>query len=186
MLSAIFFQIKARGQQIFPDFQRFCEGFNRFYPDFHRFSSDFCQIKTFGGVCTPCTPSSYTTVWSVVIKRPELPINDEARMMHILKAQVCGYISAHPGLPQQKTKRESSDASKSELNQASWNETVLKFDSENLMDDHNYFSILLWFFLDRTIWKESRQFDWVSATHLSIGTCYRGTWELLAFEIRKN
>jgi len=39
-------------------------------------------------------------------------------MMHILQAQVCGCIRAHPGLPHQKTKRETSDASKSQLNRA--------------------------------------------------------------------
>jgi len=38
-------------------------------------------------------------------------------MMHTLQAQVCGCISAHPWLPHQKTKRETSDASKSQLNQ---------------------------------------------------------------------
>jgi len=40
-------------------------------------------------------------------------------MMHILQAQVYGCISAHPGLPHQKTKQETSYASKSQLNQAS-------------------------------------------------------------------
>jgi len=39
--------------------------------------------------------------------------------MHILQAQVRVCISAHPGLPHQKTKRETSDAAKSQLNQAS-------------------------------------------------------------------
>jgi len=51
-------------------------------------------------------------------------------MMHILQAQVCGCISAHPGLPHQKTNRETNDASKSKQNQAGWNRTVLKFGSE--------------------------------------------------------
>jgi len=67
-------------------------------------------------------------------------------MMHILQAQVCGYISAHPGLLHQKTKRETSDASKSQLNQASSNKTVLKFGSENQLNVHNYLSILLYDF----------------------------------------
>jgi len=40
-------------------------------------------------------------------------------MMHILQAQVCSCTSAHPGLPHQETKRETSDASKSQLNQSS-------------------------------------------------------------------
>jgi len=41
-------------------------------------------------------------------------------MMHILEAHVWSCISAHPGLPHQKTKREASDALKSQLNEASW------------------------------------------------------------------
>jgi len=41
------------------------------------------------------------------------------RMMHILQEKVCGCIIAHPGLPHQKTKRESSNVLKSQLNQAS-------------------------------------------------------------------
>ena len=60
-------------------------------------------------------------------------------MMHTLQAQVCGCISAHPGLPHQKTKRETNDASKSKLNQASWNKTVLKFVSENQIKGRNFF-----------------------------------------------
>jgi len=54
-------------------------------------------------------------------------------MMYIglLQAQVWTCISAHPGVPHQKTKRETNDASKSQLKQASCNRTVLKFASEN-------------------------------------------------------
>ena len=62
-------------------------------------------------------------------------------MMHILQAQVCGCISTHPGLSYQKTERETSDTSKSQLNQASWNRTVLKFGSENKLNVRNYLSI---------------------------------------------
>jgi len=40
-------------------------------------------------------------------------------MMLRFQAQVCGCISAHPGLPDQKMKRETSNASKSQLNQTS-------------------------------------------------------------------
>jgi len=54
----------------------------------------------------------YGLVWAIMINPPELPIGDEARMMHILQTQVCGYISKCPGLPHQQTKRETSDASK--------------------------------------------------------------------------
>jgi len=77
-------------------------------------------------------------------------------MMHILQAQVCDCINADPGLPYQNMKRETNDASKSQLNQASWNTTVLKFSSENHKNVHDYLSIfLLWFSFDRTIWNIS-------------------------------
>jgi len=48
-----------------------------------------------------------------------LTANDAARMMHILQAQVCGCISAHPGLSHQKLKQRTSDASIGQVNQAS-------------------------------------------------------------------
>ena len=51
---------------------------------------------------------------------------------------MCGSISTHPGLPNQKTKRETSDAWKSQLNQASQNGKSLKFGSENQWDVHKY------------------------------------------------
>jgi len=59
-------------------------------------------------------------VLAVVVNPPELP-NYEARTdgHAVQQAQVCGCISAHPGLPHQQTKRETCDASKSELNQSS-------------------------------------------------------------------
>jgi len=38
--------------------------------------------------------------------------------MHILQEQLCGCINARPGLTRQETKREASDASKNQLNQA--------------------------------------------------------------------
>jgi len=43
-----------------------------------------------------------------------------------LKAQVCGCVSARPGLPHQNTKREIRAASKSQLNKASWNRTIFE------------------------------------------------------------
>ena len=85
----------------------------------------------------------YGLMWAVIINPPELP---KLEMMHILQAQVCGCISAHPGFPHHKTERETSDDSKSQLNQASWNKTVLKFGSENQLNVHNYLSILFWDF----------------------------------------
>jgi len=58
-------------------------------------------------------------VWATMINLPELPIKAKLEMMHILQAQVCGCISAYLRLPHQKMKRETSDTSKSQLNQPS-------------------------------------------------------------------
>jgi len=69
-------------------------------------------------------------------------LKTKLEMMHILQAQVWSCISAHPGLPHQETKREASDASKSQLNQASWKKTVLKFASKNQLNTRNYLSTL--------------------------------------------
>jgi len=89
-------------------------------------------------------------------------------MMHTLQAQVFICIGIHLGLPHQKTKRETSDASKSQLNQASSKKRVLMFGSENQSNVHNYLSIRLYDFPDRKIWKKSLhcQIDWVCAVHL--------------------
>ena len=84
----------------------------------------------------------YWLVWAIIINPPELPINDKLEMKHILQAQVCDCISAQPGLPHQKTKREISEASKSQPNQGSWNRTAVKCDSENQLNVHDYLSIL--------------------------------------------
>jgi len=54
-----------------------------------------------------------------MINPPELPVMTMLKMMRILQAQVCGCMSAHAGLPHQKTKRETTEASKSQLNQQS-------------------------------------------------------------------
>ena len=64
-------------------------------------------------------------------------------MMHILQAQVCDCISVYSGLPHQKMKQETSDASKSQLNQAGWNGKVFKFGSEIHLSAHNYLLIRL-------------------------------------------
>ena len=63
---------------------------------------------------------------------------EKLEMMHKIQEQVCGFISAHSAWPHQKTKRETSDASKTQLDQESWNRTVLKFDSENQLNVQNY------------------------------------------------
>ena len=47
-------------------------------------------------------------------------------MMHMLEAQVFGCISAHQSLQHQKTKWETSDASKRQLNQAGWKKTGIE------------------------------------------------------------
>jgi len=67
-----------------------------------------------------------------------------------------------------KTKRESDDASKGQLNQGNRTRTVLKIGWENQINVHNYLSNLFSFSFDRTIGKKSRhcQFDWVCATHI--------------------
>ena len=59
-------------------------------------------------------------------------------MMHILQSHVCGCVSAHPELPNQKMIWETSDASNIQQNQASWNGTVLKFGSEIQSHVPNY------------------------------------------------
>jgi len=61
-------------------------------------------------------------LWSM---RPNCQLMTKLEIMQILQAQVCGWISAHPGLTHQKKKRESRDASSSQLNQTSWKRTVL-------------------------------------------------------------
>ena len=88
-------------------------------------------------------------------------------MMHIVQAQICGCISKHPGLPDQKMKQETSDVSKSQLNQASWNKTVLKSGSKNQLNVHNYLSILFCDFPLMCDLEKSHhyQFDWVYAAH---------------------
>ena len=102
----------------------------------------------------------------------------------------CAAVLAH-----HKMKRETSDASKRQLNQASWNRIVLKYGSGNQLSIHNYFSILLWFFpwylwfsLDRTTWKKSRhyQFHWVCAAHLVYRSLVLKNVSITGIWIRKN
>ena len=64
--------------------------------------------------------------------------NDEARIDAHIASRGVRCISAHPGLPHQNTKRETSDATKSQVNQSSWNRKVLKFASENQLNVRNY------------------------------------------------
>jgi len=66
--------------------------------------------------------------------------NDEARIDAHIASTGVRCISAHPRLPHQNTKRETCDASKSQVNQSSWNRKVLKFGSENQLNVHNYLS----------------------------------------------
>jgi len=128
----------------------------------------------------------YWLVWAIMIDLPELPISEEARNdEHIASTAVL----AHPGLPHQETKRETSDALKIQLNQASWNRTVLKFGSENQLDVHN----CLWiFFSDFTLIaaRSGKSHVTISligcAPHTqSIGPRYWRMWKWLAFEYMK-
>jgi len=120
-------------------------------------------------------------LWSI---RLNCQLMTKLEMMHILQAQVCGCISARPGLPHQITKRETKEASKSQLNQASWNRTVLKFVPENQLNFHISFKPFLLFSLDRTVWIKSRhyQLDWVCAAYLEYRPLALKMWKLLAFE----
>ena len=94
-------------------------------------------------------------------------------MMHILQAQVYDCITA------KKWKREGGGASKSQINQARWNRTVLKFGSENQLNTYNTFELILEFSLDRTIWKKSRiyQCSWVCVSHLECRSLVLKMWE---------
>ena len=58
------------------------------------------------------------SLWSV---RPNSQLMTKLEMVHMphMQALVLGCISAHPVLPHQKAQRETSDAWKSQLNQAS-------------------------------------------------------------------
>jgi len=83
--------------------------------------------RTDTGICQPS--------WSILLN---CQLMAKLEMMHTLQAQVCGSISAHPGLPHQKTKLETRDASRSQINQASWNRTILKFVPEDQLNVHIY------------------------------------------------
>ena len=87
--------------------------------------------KTDTGLCGP--------LWSI---RLNCQLMTRLEMMDTLQAQVCGFISAHRRLPDKKMNRETSDAWKSQLNQAIWNSRALKFGSENQLNIHNYLLIL--------------------------------------------
>ena len=118
-----------------------------------------------------------------------LPIMTKLEIMHILQAQVCGCIRTHTGLPHPKTKRETSDALKSQLNQASWNRKVLKFGSENQLNVHNYLSFLLCdSHLSARSGEKSRhyQFDCVCATHLGCRSLVLKNVRITGIWIRKN
>ena len=64
--------------------------------------------------------------------------HDEARIDGHIASTGVHCTNAHPSLPHQNTKRETSYASKSQVNQSSWNKKVLKFSSENQLNAHNY------------------------------------------------
>jgi len=107
-------------------------------------------------------------------------------IMHVLQAQgvrLC--INSHPGLLYQKTKWTTSDASKSQVNQASWNRAVWKFGSEKQLNVQNYLSIFICDFpLIARFGKNHVTISLIGcAPHTySIGHWYWRMWELLAFE----
>jgi len=110
-------------------------------------------------------------------------------VMHILQAQVFSCVSIHPGLPHQKPKRETSDASKSQLNQSSWNGTVIKCGSENQLYVHNYLSIPFYEFpLIARSGKTSRhyQFDWACAAQLKFRFVVLKDVRISGIRLRKN
>jgi len=85
----------------------------------------------------------YALVWAIMINLPELPINDNARNDTYIASTGVRLYQCIPraACHIKKTKRETSDASNSQLNQASWNRTFLTFSSENQLNVHNYLSI---------------------------------------------
>jgi len=69
-------------------------------------------------VCTTIGGQNrYGLVWAIIINPPELPIQwwSSKGCTYCKQTQVCCCIRAHPRVPHQNTKRESSDASKSQL-----------------------------------------------------------------------
>jgi len=122
--------------------------------------------RTDTGLCEP--------LWSI---RLFCQLMTKLGMMRILQAQMCGCISAHPGLPHQKPKRETSDASKSQLNQASWNRAVLKFDLENQLTVNPFSWFLPWL---HDLDKVTPLSSWLGMRRKG-PWCWR-MWELLAFE----
>jgi len=110
-------------------------------------------------------------------------------MMLSLQAHVCGCISAHPGLPHQKTKQETSDASKCQPIQASWNRKVLNFGSEYPLIVHNYLLIPFCdFSLTARSGKSQRHYqcDWVCAAHLEYRFLVLTNVRITGIWIRKN
>jgi len=85
-------------------------------------------------------------------------------VMHILQAQVWSCISAHPGLPHQKTKRETNDAWKNSAKPGK-----LKYDCFEIWlrkkNDRNYYSVLFCDFPLIT-WSGQSHVTWVCAVHL--------------------
>jgi len=68
-----------------------------------------------------------------------LKFQEKIRIVKYVSAIIYGvwlYQRTHTGLPRQKNKPESKDVCKRQLNQASWNETILKFGSQNQWDLH--------------------------------------------------
>ena len=99
----------------------------------------------------------FEPLWS---SRLNYQLMTKPEMMHILQAQHrCAAISTNPGLPNQKTKRATSDASKSQLNQANWNNSFEIWLSKSNKRPCLTVNHFLRFSLNRTIWKKSCQYQ---------------------------
>jgi len=128
------------------------------------------------GLCEP--------LWSIRLNCQSMT---KLEMMHTMQTQVWCCISAHPRLPPQKTKRETGDASKSQLNQARWNRTVLIFGSENLLNFHNFQSFFVIFpWLHDMEKSRHYQFDWMCAAHLEYRSLVLKNVRITGIWTRKN
>jgi len=116
-------------------------------------------------------------LWSILLN---CQLTTKLEMMHTLQAQVCGSISAHPGLPDQETKLETRHASKSQINQASWNRTVLKYVPEDQLKVHIYLSSLFSDFL------RSHDLEKVMSLSLWLGVCRTPRVQVLGIEESEN
>ena len=92
-------------------------------------------------------------------------------------------------IPTSRMKRETNDASKSQVNQASWNRLVLKFDSGNQLGIHNYLWIVFFVIFPWShdlVKSRHYQFDWVCAAHLENRSLLLKSVRITGIWIREN